>query len=746
MAEERENAGEAEEERGMLGALYDFNQMTMGSISDIWDQSIEQVKATPGFVRSLFSEVETRSIAKNIGVIAATDLAPIIAVNAAMVSFDSYVRSQSAEASYALELGWYLAKGITYLVTARQTAQALTRIGIVQAKQSSIYDEATKGSRRKVSNQICCDCTQSRFLKGNLRAPLVYAAQQGVIFTLRRLIGGIAQIQNFDLIVDSYASLVIGQLIMDYRLANDGLCERHQHEYNQQFWERVIALGLPVVIIRKILAGFIESYTGVDKNLYGSMIETFVSVAMVGLAHHITFPNLVEKSNRYMNPVSGVRSTTAYVMDKVAPDTVAFANKMLAQEGEPMDYRSAYKTFMAFYKDPKTQTVLMFIVPYMYLDPHNFVNDPVVRDYWPTLQNFCLEQLDEVEKLQKLASTKPSDIAPKFIVALFDPFKKTLNPIYKASKEIFEESVVNPGLAWMYNSTSGNVKKLFDLLRDSELKTLVSELQDGFKYLTVDANRSGFLVGCIDSLNPVPVINFVLPQQKFDLGNIDVNEQCFAGPLIRESAALSNPEPMEKINIDNVISAVIKGINNYTNFINNNITASFNSPGAAFGTVSTLFIGGTNRDQGKIRAAYYLKLLQAAQPIEYKLVACIAMLSNDCSSDLRFKICKSINNALNQRYQAGEGQYKSQIWIDSIIKIFNEVAYEKLLNNEFDISKGDFIRRIYFPIQALIDKSNYYMEPSSVSQKVDDWYGQLDKTIKKMQGNDEILMAQRIIQ
>ncbi len=555
---------------------------TVEAVTEVWDESVQQVKAIPQFARNMWTSTDTRTLVKNTGVIVATDLVPIVAAQAGMIALESALLVEGSDPSFMISAGLFLARWSTRIFTTRQSIEALTRIGVLQAKQSSIFDKATRDSRQKLNAKVCEDCSNMRFITGGVRGPLVFGAQQGVIFLLNKLLGGYAAIGGFDLIVDSYRAQVIGQLVMAYRLSNDGLCERHQAEYHQQFWHRVFALGLPVVLVRKLIAALIESYTGVDSSYYGSMLESFISIGMVGLAHDISLPEPVKESKRWPDPASIVRNSATYAIDKIGPNLVEQAKSLFAQDGEPFDYRKAYRYVVNVYKDPKTQRVMMFIVPKMYLGANEFANDAVVRDYWPALQDSIITVLGKIEEYQPMVTDGLVSFVP------------------------------NPVIAWAIGVPKGTVNTASNLLSDPDIMRLVGELKDGVTRMEVEVNDKGIIATILDSVIPTGLFSPTTVIEEVDEPDVTDNISPYKSK-------------MDSYNFAQCAQAIVSAILRYHK------------------TVANGNGGFWSGHEGKMRASFYLELLNTERPIEDKLVVCLAVLQNNSGNTLLYEVTKALN-------------------------------------------------------------------------------------------------------
>ena len=553
--------------------------------SELACQLSEQVEAIPKFRRNIVNKDDSRSILENGMVTVISDMVPVIVAQATLSAIESSLTSRVGNPYFLISAGSFLLRSA---YTLRHLWQASARIAVLQSKQSSLYDEATKNSRNKVSSKVCEDCTTQRYIKGAVRAPITYSAQQAVIALLKKLAGGYLTIGGFDLIVDSYSAEVIGQLIASYRLGSDGLCDRHQHEYNKQYWERIFALGLPVVLIRKIIAGMIESVSGVSSDYYSPVLESFISMAMVALTYNMTLPDPVKQSDRYPTLASFVRQTASYTLDKVGPDVIEYGKKMFSQPGEPFDFEHAYKMFLTIYRDPKTQTLMVLLLPKSLRSPYDFVQDPAIKEYWPDLQNSITSTLGMVEKYQPVYSEGIGGYLPK--------------------------KLKNAGIALFAGVPKGAIKVASNLLEDPEFLKFVGFLKYEVSNMEVEVNADGVMAKLREY--------YTLSSPADD----ELVESTADTPMSAPQHYQSKFDKYDGAKLSQILTLAEAGVKEY---VRQRDHATYWS------------------SEGKQRAEFYRKLLTSSDLSQvHKLVVCVAILSNKSGPTLRDKVAELIGPAL----------------------------------------------------------------------------------------------------
>lgn len=679
------------------------------SVYEMADSAAELVKGSIGFTQSLFSGIDTHSIINSMAIITANDLVPIIAINVAMSSFEDFIRSQLPESTFALELGLNLAKGVTYTLTFRQAFEAFSRATIMQVKQASIFDNATKNTRMKVSDQVCKqagqECSTMRFVKGNVRSPLFYLYHQAAIYLLKQFLSEYTNISGFNIFVDGYLALAFGQMILDYRLSNDGLCEPHQAIYNKQYWERGLVLGMPVIILSKLTSEYLELSTGVSRRLYKPMIETFLAVAMVGVAHQIRLPPPVKQAGRLTNPVSFVRDFASYWLDKVAPDLKKSVQALINTKGDPIDYHKKFKEYKTFYErvylDPRIQFLLKSILPPMYSSLDAFVNDPVFRQFWPDIQLAILILLAKVEKYQNQAQGKK--IIPKEIKKYIKPLIKLVpqehleriknSSLSKEAWDFLETWLVTPALAMALGLDREDLVKALETLRDQNLQNLVIELQEDIDALVLKPNGGdiwGFFNLSFPKLKETPILD----SEKL-YGNIKEVIEGYQKDLDKFFSGAQDARGMFKSLLDSTLTAAY---------------------------------GGETNAFGKSRASCYLQALKFTSHVNVhslKLLTCIVMLTNDKSTELTQKIAKAVAERaseynLNISGVEGEPTEIIKLLVDQLLKDSYLLLASKQLHQPMPFE--DFKKRASVLIKEFKSKSNIGFADDKIAVEVEYWF------------------------
>ncbi len=187
-----------------------------------------------------------------------------------------------------------------------------------------------------------------------------------------------------------------GQLFVGYRLDNDGLCDRHIGAYFQEYVELCLGVGLSFNTLVELVTYQIEQLTGLPQSYYQGAIKNFMSIYFVGLAHHMNMPEPVKESERSIlrDPLAMIRSGVGESIDLLTPGVKKKVTELFVKKSKPFPFREWIDWSVKIYQDEKTQKIMVWFVPRMFLSAQNFVNDEVISSYWPDMRAGAVESLD----------------------------------------------------------------------------------------------------------------------------------------------------------------------------------------------------------------------------------------------------------------------------------------------------------------------------------------------------------------
>lgn len=366
--------------------------------------TLEQIKAVPETVKSFVTHPRSKRVISHLGRIVAEDIVPMVALNTANDWLQTYAVTDESDNpepvnyNFLLQAGLLMVNTGVWLYTKRKQVQVATRTAILLTDYPKAFAEATFD--RKKDSEVCNECNQKRYIKGEIRALMVYMTQ---VLALK----GIEQTPIIGpSLVIPLEWLLNGQLFMDYRLANDGLCERHRAEFFKEHPSLSLSLGISHDLAVRLPIYALQKLTGLPLESAISPLKSLAIIPFTALTHHMQLPKAVQQSNNLMfDPLSLIRWSIALGIDISLPGLKKQLKRLLSARGEPLPLEAYIKLFIDFYTNPKTQRISIFFLPRMLLSSKAFMNDAVVGDYGPELIDSMAELIEVLEAYRNVTLT-----------------------------------------------------------------------------------------------------------------------------------------------------------------------------------------------------------------------------------------------------------------------------------------------------------------------------------------------------
>lgn len=372
-----------------------FTETTGGTLKYFGDQ----LAAIPGFFRTVNENPKALAVIKDTGRIA-MDVGAIVAVQAANSFIQKSIEENTPEEGmllpYTLMMGAAVLNIGTWIFKQRQRLQIAMRSFVLFTQQSGVFKEATEelDVRSEFENDVCEECSKMRYYKGEFKDFILFYAQQ---YLLEYGLSNVPYVGKPSALI--LENLLRGQLILSYRLANEGICERHRAIYFREYMELCLSMGLSVEGASYLLSQSVESLTGVPQDVYNSRIKELVSLYFIGLSHHMSLPPTITESTK-KNPLALTHLFAGEALEVQMAGIKARAPvwmKMMESDEETIDFVALIHNAIRMYRDPKTEEVLIFFVPPMALGLKPFFNDAVVQHHWIPIRNTLVDTLDLID-------------------------------------------------------------------------------------------------------------------------------------------------------------------------------------------------------------------------------------------------------------------------------------------------------------------------------------------------------------
>jgi len=359
----------------------------------------EQISAIPRFIHTLVTHPPSRAIPAHLLRITVEDLVPLVLLpyssdvllRKARELLESVPESEDwLSATTAIEAVILLLRAvtlITWIYSFRAKIEFLVRTLAVSLEAPIVFNNENPSA----AMTVCKDegCTQLRFLKGAVRDLVAYEATEALIYSIRLL---------SPLLANSLLIFHRGDYLLTLALPN--LCNRHQVAYLWRHSDLALSLGLGHMISSWLLNSFVERTSGIPSTYYYRQLDLFALIIHIGIATHLTLPQPAKNISTQGSP-----DPIAYYQKGVGVIFDVLMQKLKGYAPQFINIRQ-YQRLNAAFLNPSWSkfsvagTVSWHVLAYIFLPPmlqntHSFINDPIIRTNWPTLQKAIIHALKE---------------------------------------------------------------------------------------------------------------------------------------------------------------------------------------------------------------------------------------------------------------------------------------------------------------------------------------------------------------
>ncbi|KTD49287.1 hypothetical protein [Legionella quateirensis] len=362
-------------------------------------QVLEQGLAWRKAVPTLINNVQARNIVNGMAYIAKNEVLPIVALNYANNSVQSYFREGHEADPWLAPYSAFLA-GLTLVhygvkaYTYRQGVQSLMRITVLDSVGPSAFN-----SNKVVTPPTLCkdlDCNFKRKTKGMLREPFILAANDLIAWAISFIpYVGETTAQGIRIFFN-------GRYIT--RLVTPERCERHK----AMMQESVLALGLTYEASTMIMDYILESTVGLPPFLFHRTLKHLLLLLHVNLAAHMSIPLVEDKdATLIIDPLNIYERVCRFIADvifaglmkripidfkpvKGAPPLIPLSPALkFGTELLNSDKEREIKTAPGFF-NKSFNMALSWAAPPIFKSWRDFINDPIISTYWHGIQQGSL--------------------------------------------------------------------------------------------------------------------------------------------------------------------------------------------------------------------------------------------------------------------------------------------------------------------------------------------------------------------
>jgi hypothetical protein len=371
------------------------------TIFQIGEEFLALKKAIP----TLLKKPKSKQILKSMLTIAVNDVLPLVALNYGNNFIQGMYQSneqrlQEVLSTYAVNVIWAGTKLVNWGIKGyiyRQEAQSFLRIAVLDV----VGPPAFYAEKLTDGYDLCKDqqCTMKRRIKGNLREPFILLSNEVLASGIERI---------------PYGGWVASKVLRVFfngryitRLATPDICERHKFQSIMQ--ESTLALGVSYELVATGADMVLESTVGLPTAITHRTMRHLFLLFFANLAMNMKLPTIKpEEATLPFDPLNAYEGTCRFIADVIFSGLMAripvdFKMDPDAMPIIPLDkvLKGATTALNADLEkvNPSgpgvvarvTKTVKQWALPPLLQSTHDFINDPVISRFWPTLQESCVE-------------------------------------------------------------------------------------------------------------------------------------------------------------------------------------------------------------------------------------------------------------------------------------------------------------------------------------------------------------------
>lgn len=314
--------------------------------------------------------------------------------------------------------------------------------------------EATDITRKKIITDVCKSCTTARYMKGELRSLIAYRAQLLVIQLLEfipyalgffsRISGAAVAGEYLGNFLGFFSRIaLVGQWVGEYRLMNDGLCDRHRMEYFHQHWELFFALGIFHYVSLKgvMFSARVILPESWDLTILTEPLSTLFVFYLLALMHYATVPTeknkraalflpdaVLEAKRHFYDPTLSTRWLVTKTMDLIIPGVIKKFDDTIDKRHKKQKRKSAriivtphaktdmhfelieaeqsfVERLMIFYQRAGIQFFATLVLPRFCRSFDHFKQDFIIRELWLPIAKKLTELSETLLRLKSVALT-----------------------------------------------------------------------------------------------------------------------------------------------------------------------------------------------------------------------------------------------------------------------------------------------------------------------------------------------------
>ncbi|MDF1797305.1 MAG: hypothetical protein P1U63_12285 [Coxiellaceae bacterium] len=377
----------------------------LNSSADCLLYALQQVGAIPHFVHTIKISPHTRHLFANGSRVFIQHLLPLVAAHAIHQKLQRLVYSGHAFSNS----DWFnttvsvpmtlISVAMTCFHYRHMLAVTLKSAVLVldhkKAFHNASHPKPSIAQKAQKTHEVCRDCTSMRFIKGEVRSYIAYFFMLSVIGAVNSVLPTVVGKPLAFLL----GCQLYGELFLEYRLADEGVCDRHRSVYFHQNPELSISLGAMLALSCWAITSTAENYLGIQQDTLDFGIKSLFSLFFLGLTYHMPLPTPTKQTERWLSPLSWLRAGVAFAVDLTADGVKKQTKQLLRQRRkQPLHLEEKLNNVATALNHDYVQAVKPYVIPKFLHSIQDALQDSVLKDYVGDILQYGIDFSVEVRK------------------------------------------------------------------------------------------------------------------------------------------------------------------------------------------------------------------------------------------------------------------------------------------------------------------------------------------------------------
>jgi len=405
--------------------------------------TFDQLAAIPRVVRSVVMHPPTRTVATHLLQVTLTDLVPLVFVSYFNDRVQEYARDYIDDPAtnhdewlnpkLAIEASLYVLGALTWAIRTNRKLELIARMAVINLEASALLPGI-----KSTPPMTACVNRCPPMLKGPVSNYVGYWAAEGFIQLVHHvpIVGG-----PLAAVLDIYHN---GHYILT--LAMPDLCNDHLAIYLREHPEISLSLGLGHATSVWVLSSLAEKFTGIPAHLYANGAKRLMIVTQTAVTMHLHLPAPQKTSSRARHPVLFLQDTVDVATEIILLGMEKKISRLLERKEsgnfQLISREQVWGMLSKLSKHAHHNRLVQQILPSLLRNPTLFIQDPITRSTWPTVQSELLNAIKIIESLPNRLAVQALSAVPNATSTLIE----TVFGTPKYATKLLLQLIMDPGV------------------------------------------------------------------------------------------------------------------------------------------------------------------------------------------------------------------------------------------------------------------------------------------------------------